>query len=211
MANFDLEEQEQIDAMKAFWQQWGKWLFAVLLLALAAYAGHKTWRYFEHQKALAAAAEYEKLEDFFAKAKRQDAEAQAKIIIQNHPNSSFAVRAQLFLAQLRFQAKDYDGAQAALNAVLQSKHANLHDLARSRLVMVLLDAKKFDAALSELDKTHDEAFAALFLDLRGDVLLARGDRQGAKQAYEKALAQNTQDRPLRNLIQMKLDALGVTS
>lgn len=211
MATFDLQEQEQIDALKAFWQQWGKWLFALLLLGLAAYAGLKTWRYFEHQKALAAAAEYEKLEDFFAKAKRQDAEAQAKIIIQNHPASSFAARAQLFLAQMRFQAKDYDGAKQALNAVLQSKNQSLHDLARARLVMVLLDAKAYDEALKELDKTHDDAFAVLFLDLRGDVLLAQGKRADAKQAYEKALAHNTQDRPLRNLIQMKLDALGVGS
>ncbi len=42
---YDLEEQEQIDAIKAWWTKYGNLVTWVLIVALASYAG---WAYWNH-------------------------------------------------------------------------------------------------------------------------------------------------------------------
>lgn len=52
---FDLEEQEKIDQLKAWWQRYGAWVNAVLmasLLAMVAYYGWQWYQQYQHQNAL---------------------------------------------------------------------------------------------------------------------------------------------------------------
>lgn len=212
MSSFDLQEQEQIDAMKAFWQRWGKWLFLLLVLGLIVYIAMKVWAYVEHERSLEVAQEYAKLETMLNKGQNDQAIQLIEQIQKNAPDSVYAARSGLFLAQIHFQNNNLEGAQTALKHVLSlKKNTSFNDLARVRLVMVLLDAKKYDEALKELEQPHDQAFEVLFLDLKGDVLMAKQDYAGARSAYESALAKNRQDTPLNTFIQMKLDALGSAS
>ena len=81
-------------------------------------------------------------------------------------------------------------------------------IARLRLASLLLDQKTYDAAIAELNKEHPAGFDALFLDLKGDVLVAKGDAAAARDAYKSALAKLVGDSPNRQFIQTKLDALG---
>ena len=85
----------------------------------------------------------------------------------------------------------------------------LKDVARLRLAAVLLDEKNYADALKLLEAKHPDSFDGLYADLRGDVLSAQGKideaRSSYKLAYEKIDAQSM----YRNLIQMKLDALGL--
>ena len=81
-------------------------------------------------------------------------------------------------------------------------------LARFRLAGVLLDEKKFEEALGLLDAKPEDSMANLFADLRGDVLVAKGSEAEARAAYQMALEKTDAQSPYRNLIQIKLDALG---
>ena len=47
-----------------------------------------------------------------------------------------------------------------------------------------------------------------FADRRADVMVAQDNKPGAKAEYEKALATLPAASPLRQLVQIKLDALG---
>jgi len=73
---------------------------------------------------------------------------------------------------------------------------------------VLIDDRDLVAALRVLDAKHGNAFDALFLDLRGDVLFAQGDSNAARNAYQAAFDKLDEKSPYRNLVQLKLDALG---
>jgi predicted negative regulator of RcsB-dependent stress response len=84
----------------------------------------------------------------------------------------------------------------------------LKAIARFRIAQVLLDDKQYDEALKTLDAKTDEAFAALYADLRGDVLAAAGKNADARGAYQAALAKLDVKSGYRAYVQAKLDALG---
>jgi len=81
-------------------------------------------------------------------------------------------------------------------------------VARLRLAGLLLDEKAYDDALKQLGASRPDAFAALFADRRGDVLIAQGKRDEARAAYKEALDKLDPATDLRSSIQLKLDALG---
>ena len=65
---------------------------------------------------------------------------------------------------------------------------------------------QLEAALSRLS-TQPQGFESLYLEMRGDVLLAQGDRSGAHDAYRDALAALDPAAPNRLLLQFKIDDL----
>jgi tetratricopeptide (TPR) repeat protein len=83
----------------------------------------------------------------------------------------------------------------------------LKQIARLRLAEILLDEKQYDEALRVLDAKHDQPFAGIYADTRGDVLAAAGRLDEARNEYQTALAQLDPKSAYRNLVQLKLDAL----
>jgi len=84
----------------------------------------------------------------------------------------------------------------------------LKDVARLKLASVLLDEKSYAEAMALLDAAHPDSFTGLYADLKGDVLIAQGKNEEARAAYQQAFEKSDAKSPYRNLIQMKLDALG---
>ena len=80
--------------------------------------------------------------------------------------------------------------------------------ARLRLAGILLDEKKYDEALKLLSAKSTDAYAALYADLKGDVLAAQGKPAEARAAYQLALDKSAAASQYRALIELKLDALG---
>jgi predicted negative regulator of RcsB-dependent stress response len=123
--------------------------------------------------------------------------------------TAYAPRAALLYAKLLYDAGDRAGGRAQLQWVIDhSSEDELKSVARYRLAQALLDDKQYDEALRTLDVKTDEAFAAMFADLKGDVLLAAGKTAEAKAAYQLALAKLDPKSPYRAYVQVKLDALG---
>ena len=115
----------------------------------------------------------------------------------------------MLYAKLLYDAGDKTGAKTQLQWVID--HAGedeLNTVARFRLAQALLDDKQYDEALKTLDVKTDEAFVALYADLKGDILSAAGKSAEAKTSYQTALAKIDAKSPYRTLIQVKLDALG---
>ncbi|PKO63799.1 MAG: hypothetical protein CVU23_09560 [Betaproteobacteria bacterium HGW-Betaproteobacteria-17] len=209
MATYDLDEQERLDELKAWWKRWGSLVMVGLAVAIAVAAG---WRYWQNRvvtQSLEAAAVYEQLTQSLAANDAKTAREAGAMLIDQYKGTAYAPRAALLLARLNVGAKDLKSAQAQLEwAAANSKEPAVKDLARLRLAGVQLDQKQYDAALKTLSATHSDAFAFRFHDLKGDVLLAQDKPAEARAAYQAALGKMAEGHPYRNIVELKLDALG---
>ncbi|MHB1085707.1 MAG: YfgM family protein [Thiobacillus sp.] len=209
MATYDLDEQERLDELKAWWKRWGNMLMIGLAVVIAAAAGWRYWQNHMLTQSLEAATVYEKLTQSLATNDSKGAREAGSMLIDQYKGTAYAPRAALLLAKLNVGGKDLKSAQAQLEwAAANSKEPAVKDLAHLRLAGVLLDQKQYDAALKTLASTHSDAFAPRFDDLRGDVLLAQGKQADARAAYQAALVKMKEDNAYRNIVELKLDALG---
>lgn len=206
---FNLEEQESVEALKAWWKRHGNAVVLALTVLVAAVVGIQGWRYYQHSQARQAAALYNALQSTLATGSPETVREVAGQIIQKFPRTGYAPRAALISAKVNYQAGDAKSAKAQLQwAAEHAAEAPLRDVARLQLASILLDQKDFQGALKWLEAKHDSAFDALFDDLRGDVLVAQGKPEQARAAYRAALQGTAENSPYRKLIQIKLDALG---
>jgi predicted negative regulator of RcsB-dependent stress response len=208
---YDLQEQEQIDAVKAWWSRYGTLIMATVVACLLTIAAFQGWRYYRHQQSLAAVTLYEQL----AQAERANEHKRvrdiAAQITDKYARTPYAAMAALSAARANFETGDLAASKAQLQWVIEhAREEELQDVARLRMAGVLLDEKKYDEALAVVDGKHGEPFAGLFADLKGDILLAQGKRADARGAYQLALAKSDVKSPYRPTIQAKLDALGET-
>jgi predicted negative regulator of RcsB-dependent stress response len=209
MAVYDLEEQDKLDDLKSWWKQWGNTVTGAILAVCLGIAGVQGWRWWTHTQteqagvlfgAVSAAARANDL------AKAKDAMAQ---LADKYGGTGYAPRAALIMAALLFESGDKPGAKAQLAFVIdRSAEDELKQIARLRLAAIQVDDKQYDEALRTLDAKHDESFAAVYADLRGDILVAAGRSAEARSAYQTALARLDPRSPYRNLVQIKLDAAG---
>jgi predicted negative regulator of RcsB-dependent stress response len=208
---YNLEEQEQIAGLKAWWEKYGNLVLTLVTLVLLSVAGWNFWGLDERREAMAAAAIY----DGFTKAvDAKDAPLQKQVagtLIEKHGGTIYAALAALQVARLNHDAADFPAARTQLRWVLdKSGQAELAAIARLRLAAVLLDEKSYDEALALLSGATPAEHAAAFADRRGDVLLAMGKPAEARTAWQQAIDAAGAQHPLRAIIQLKLDALPVS-
>jgi predicted negative regulator of RcsB-dependent stress response len=209
MATYDLEEQEQLDELKAWWKRWGNATLIGLALLLAAAAGWRYWQNHTLTQSLEAATVYHKLTQSLAANDTKSARDAAAMLIDQYQDTAYAPRAALLLAKLNLIGRDAKSAQTQLEwAAAHSKEPTLKDLAHLRLAAVQLDQKQYDAALKTLAASHSDAYAFRFHDLKGDVLLAQGKAADARTAYQAAFESMQEDNPYRSVVELKLDAQG---
>ena len=206
----DLEEQEQVAELKAWWRQHGNRIAAIVLAVAVAFAAWQGWRWYQAGQAAQAAALYDTLA---RAAQAGDAKAlreAAGVLAEGYGGTLYASMGALSAARFLFDKGDLKGARAQLQWVLERSSAGeLRDIARLRLAAVLLDEKRHDEALKVLQAPHAAAFEAQYAVLRGDILLAKGRDAEARAAYRQALEKAAAGgEGFRAGVQMRLDALG---
>ncbi|MCS6943978.1 MAG: tetratricopeptide repeat protein [Sutterellaceae bacterium] len=209
---YDLQEQEQIAALKAWWEKYGTFVLTIVTLLLVAAAAYNGWRWYEQRQAHAAGLLYEQM--LRAQAEKDTAKARevAGTLLEKHGRTLYAALAALQAARLYHDAGDWKAAAAQLRWVIdKSGRPELVATARVRLAGVLLDAQQYEEALAALAGEVPPSHAVQFADRRGDILVAQGKVEQARAAYEQALREAREDHPLRLLIQFKLDALPAAS
>jgi predicted negative regulator of RcsB-dependent stress response len=208
-SHLDLQEQEQLDSLKAFWKQYGNLITWTLVAALAVYAGINGWQWWQREQAQKAGAMYDELD---RAAQAGDAERSARVFADlkdRYGRTVYAQQAGLLTAKVLHDKGKTDDARAALAWVIE--HAGedeYRDVARLRLAGLLLDAKQPDEALKLLDAITTPSFAALAADRRGDALMAQDKRDAAIAAYQQAWRAMDEKVEYRRLIDAKLTALG---
>lgn len=207
--HLDLQEQEQLDALKAFWKQYGNLITWVLILLLSGYAAWNGWNWWQRDQALKAGAMYDELD---RSAQAGDAERASRVFDDLKARFGGTVQAAqggLLAASVQHKQGMADQARGSLAWVAdKSSDDEIRTVARLRLAALLLEAKQFDEALKQLDGATASAFEALVADRRGDVLTAMDKKDEAKAAYEKAWKAMDPALEYRRLIDAKLTALG---
>lgn len=211
MASLDLQEQEQLEAFKAWWKDNKNSMLAGVLIVTVVVGGWRGWQYYQGKQSGEAAtlyAEFTKQLDSKDAKRINDAVA---AITGKFASTAYASRAALLAAQVNEQGKDITLAKTQLQWVIDhATEASLKDVARLRLAALLLDEKNYADALNLLEAEHPVSFDGLYADLKGDVLSAQGKNEEARAAYQLAIDKTDPKSMYRNLIQMKLDALVVT-
>ena len=209
MANtLDLQEQEQLDDLKAFWKQYGNLITWLITACLLAFAGWNGWNWYQRDQAVKASAMFDELD---RAAVAGDADKAGRVFADlkaRYGRTSFAQQGGLMAARVQFDKGQADAAKASLGWVADNASEDEYrSVARLRLAGVLLDAKQYDAALKALDATTTAQFTALVADRRGDVLLAQGKPAEATAAYQAAYKAMGDKLEYRRLIEAKLTAL----
>jgi predicted negative regulator of RcsB-dependent stress response len=207
---YDLEEQEQFDALKAWWAKWGNFVVSLVIAAMLVWGGWWSWKAYQNHRANQAMGYFEALQD----ASRQggpDAvlriKAAANTLRSDYPGTGYAARGVLVAASALMAQNEAAAAREQLEWLAgQPKDPALQAVASLRLAGLLLDQKQYDPALDHL-KNPPTAFAGLFADRRGDVLAAQGKKDEARAAWRQALDILGNANPLRQVVQLKLDAL----
>jgi predicted negative regulator of RcsB-dependent stress response len=206
---YDLEEQEQIAVIKDWWRKYGNLVTTVVLAVLVGIAGLQAWRYYTSQQATAAGTLYAQLDTADQSNEAKKVQDIAASIAASHGSTAYAAMAQLRAAKSLAAANDLAGAKQRLQWVIdKAKEDEMRDVARLRLAGVLLDEKKADEALKLMETKHAAAFDGLYADLKGDILAVQGKRAEARAAYQMALDKTDARSSYRQLIQVKLDAMG---
>lgn len=209
MSTLDLQEQEQVDALKAWWKENGKWLVTVLILAVLGFAAVQYWKMHKAKQAEEASKLYSEVLKQVASNDAKRINDAVSALIDKYSGTAYAPRAELLAVQANMQVKDFALAKTQLQWVIDhASETGLQDTARLKLASVLLDEKDYAGAMKLLDATHPEAFVGLYADLKGDVLYAQGKTEEARTAYKLAFENTDPKSVYRNLIQLKLDALG---
>ena len=206
----DLEEQEQVAELKAWWKQHGNLIVAAVLACALVFAGWQGWRWYQANQAAQAAGLYESLARAAQAGDGKALRDAAGSLIENYPRTLYAAMGALVAARFHFDRNDLKAAKTQLLWVIErSPSEDFKDVARLRLASVLLDEKAYDEALKQLEAPHAAAYEAQYAALKGDILAAKGQPAEAKAAYKLAIEKvGAQDGQFRESLRMRLDALG---
>lgn len=205
MASLDLQEQEQLDNLKAFWAKWGTLISSLVTLALLAFAGWNGWNWYLRDQGLKASVAYENIEQA-VDAKELDKAARLVGEIQTrYGKSTYATQASLLVAgQL-----PADKALPLLQwAAKEGRPEELRELAQLRIAGLHLEAKRFAEAEAALALIKLPAYAALVADRRGDIALLQNDAAKARGFYTEAFKGMEAELPYRRLVEAKLMKVG---
>jgi predicted negative regulator of RcsB-dependent stress response len=206
---YDLEEQEQIDALKAWWKEHGNLVVTVLVAACLAAGATAGWRWYRSNQAEQAAQLYGALEKAQRANDTKGIRERAAQLMDRYGSTAYGPMAALMAAKANYDAGDATSAAAQLRWVVDNaRDDDVAASARVRLAGVLLDQKKYDEALSVLDAKHADSFNGLFADRKGDIYTAQGKTAEARAAYKEALEKLPQQGTYRAIVQVKLDGLG---
>lgn len=209
-SHYDLEEQEQIAQLKAFWARWGNAITWLLIAVLAAYAAYNGWQYWQNRQAVQAAALFDELEQA---ARTDDVERVRRVWTDLQAQAARTTQAQhgaLLAARVFADADQSADARAALQFVIdRARDDALAAVARLRLAGIELDAGQPEAALKLLEADVPAALRPWRADRRGDVLQRLGRTDEAREAYREAWRGMDSAVAYRGIVEAKLNALGV--
>lgn len=212
MAAYDLEEQEQISQLKAWWEEYGKKALALAVAVLAGVIGWSGLQRYQYSQASEASALYGTVLKAAGSGDAQQAREAAGRILQGYDGTAYAFLGALTSGKVQAQSADLQNAATQLKWVIDhAPEASVRDIARLRLAAVQFDQGDKAAALATLAAEPVAELAPGFADLKGDILLADGKTGEARAAYQKALdglGTAGAGGQMKEIVRVKLEALG---
>jgi len=207
----DYSEAEQWQRAKDWLRANGLWIVAGIAIGAAGIGG---WRWYGDRQATqaeAASARYEEMIEAFARSDKTRVVTIAEDLTREYKRSPYAALGQLMAARVHVEANELDKAAASLKTVMDSaSDEELRMIARLRLARVQAAQGKYDDALATLKVETPGEFDTRLAEVRGDVLLAKGDREGALREYLAAHEGENEGRVDIDMLDLKIRDLGGT-
>ncbi len=187
-------EDEQVEALKKWWKENGRSTILGIVVAVALAGGWRSWQSWQVDQSNSASEIYHSLLEADALAVNNESQRSTAVFLagqlrEEHARTGYGHLAALFLARYAAEAGSWEEAEAQLQWLLSKKpEAALATQARLRLAQVLLATERYDQALAQLKLEVAPGYEALAEELRGDILLAKGDSQAALSAFVAAQA-----------------------
>ena len=207
--HLDLEEQEQLDELKHFWNQYGNLITWFLIAVFGAFAAWNGWNYWQRSQAFQASVLYDEVERAALGGDTARVEQAFKDIRDKFGRTTYAQQAGLLAGKVLAEKGKPDPAKSALQWVADdASDEGYQALARLRLAALLVESKSYDEALKQLNAGMPKEFEPLAADRRGDIYNLQGKKDQAKLEYLKAWQGFGADTEYRSLVEVKLTAMG---
>ena len=207
----DYSEAEQWERAKQWARTNGIWIVAGIALGAGALGG---WNWYKDRRvaqAETASARYEEMIEAFTRNDRTRGTQLVDELNRDYAATPYAGLATLIAARTQVEANELDKAAAGLKSVMDTAvDPEIRTIARLRLARVQSAQGKYDDALATLKVEDPGEFAPRIADTRGDVLLAKGDREGALREYLAARTGEDKGQVDRDLLDLKIRDLGGT-
>lgn len=202
-------EEQQVEAMRDWWQKNAKSVIGGVLIGLALLFGGRTWLHQQNVHVGNASLIFEAMMQDMQQNKPKQAASKGEQVLGQYSDTPYAVLASLTMARIKADEGDLATAKLHLRYALDNaKQDEIKHVARLRLARVLHDEGKQDEALTLLNGVAPGTFEESYQELKGDIYVAKGDIEKARTAYTLALAAMSANERGRNFLQMKLDDLG---
>jgi predicted negative regulator of RcsB-dependent stress response len=212
-----MDESEQLETLKRWWDRYGAWLLGGLVVVIGGFFGWQGYQEYTTRQAERAAQLYQEYVDLRQAAVLREGTVPPELtavlqqIDTDFRGTSYHTFTLLYRAHDAAELQDFDAAANFLrDAVDSTRSRRLRDLARVRLARVEHQLGNTERALDLLRQTTGPGFRSLVAEIRGDILLSKNDREGARAAYEHALGLAEPGAP-RGLLEIKLADLATES
>lgn len=185
-----MTEEEQLAAIKNWWNKYSNVITVILSLILLITAGFKYWNWHQEKISTQASTAYERLMVAFSNQDENSIQSYANQLIKDYGQTVYADAARLTLAKLLVTNDQYDKARENLEYVAEhSKMQPLKQVAKLRIARLFAAQRAYDKALAELTVVDDSAYLPVINELKGDIYAATGNYQQAIQSYKEAITE----------------------
>ena len=206
---FNLEEQEQIASLRAWWDRYGGMLVSALLLVALIVGGYRLWQFYDDSRTAEAAVLFEEIQVARDKKDKEKMRQTVSTLLEQYRRTQYAPLAALRYARDLLDDGDRKNAQAQLEWVIaNARDQNLVYISKLRLSGLFIDAKSWDSATKTLEGEIPDFYAPLFEDRRGDIAFAQNNISVARTHWEKAYKEIDKKNSLRSILRMKLQIAG---
>ena len=207
----EYSEAEQWERAKEWLKGNGLWIIAGVAIGAGGLAAWHWYQDRRNAQAETASARYEEMLDAFTRNDRTRGMTLVTELNNEYSWTPYAALSTLIAARVQVDQNELDKAAAGLKSVMETAPDDeIRMVARLRLARVQAAQGKYDDALATLKVESPGEFATRLADVRGDVLLAKGDRDGALREYQAARAGENRGRVDADLLDLKIRDLGGT-
>lgn len=205
------DAHEQGEVVKKWLQENGSAIVIGLVIAFGGLFGFKQWQSWQISNKQQAFVEFEVMNEFLTAGQLDAALNNFLTLKKDYPGSPYASLAGLQMGRARLESKQPDLAIDHYRFVLEQGQPNaIRVIARERLARTLLGLDRPEEALEIVQgEVEIVGFEARYAETRGDILLALGRNEEAVAAYQEALAALESGIGDREMLVIKLQALGV--
>lgn len=183
---YTIEEEQELNELKTWWKENGKMVIAIFVLAFAGVFGWRYWQSHQIAQSQQRSLQYEQIVKQFQEGK-EDLHV-VEQFVQNNNKTAYTVFALLDAASVSVQKQDFTQAENLLKqALVNADDDILHSIVSLRLASVQYQQQQFDAALASLGQIKGETWNSAASLLKGDIQLAKGDKESAKASFEQGL------------------------